>query len=406
MHNGRIFGFSQKQGKLAVTEITIKSGTPGRAEHASVLTDFAISGGNLACCSLGPGILLMWGNRSKAFAALLDVEGETLESWALHFTRLSVRGDLTWADTPFLCQISETRAALYFYKKEGLWCCDTDDNSLVVGKLTGWTPLAQGFAGVPVCLPDGKLVIAGSLPGSPDSAGLAILAVDSKGRYGKMGYAVLGHRWHWVSTVLVWERFLVGFGGWNGGCLNSLWVFDVHDRKGCMVAKGPEWHPPDRLPLLAVVGDKLCVIGGYNSTVISAMTLEGLEEGLSNGDVQKAFRSMRRDMLPVPVEDERSDDGVAHGCFQEEPPHYSVSSSPCAALSLMEEAVQVSAKEMVDKCLDVDFGGLGDLDPLSRLCSIGAHFARDSLESSSASTSASGAEGSFSEGLVSARRAE
>ena len=142
-HKGRVFHFSQRAAKLRVTEVLLGD----RVEFVEVQTDVRCKTSNdkvIGCCSLDGRILVMSGRKSDLFAALVNVDEGKLSAETIHVISLKVKGKISWAGVPFLCQVSEDRALLYLNPQRRMWYCDVKGCDINLRKLSTQMPAKGG----------------------------------------------------------------------------------------------------------------------------------------------------------------------------------------------------------------------------------------------------------------------
>jgi len=92
-----------------------------------------------------------------------------------------------------------------------------------------------------------------------------------------------------VSTILIKERFVVGFGGWHGDDVDEMRIFDLRTHKVSSMKKDGEWHPGGRWPVLAVRDEEVYVIGGERTTAVHCLSFSALSQLIEQGGVRSAF---------------------------------------------------------------------------------------------------------------------
>lgn len=110
----------------------------------------------------------MAGEEGSVFAALVEVDEGRLSKETVQITTLAVNGDKEWPDQPFLCQVSESWALLYFDSRNSMWYCDVAGRKLTMRKLRTTMPAHWGFRALPIYLSNQKLLVAGAYPESAD----------------------------------------------------------------------------------------------------------------------------------------------------------------------------------------------------------------------------------------------
>jgi len=320
-HGDRVFHFSEDERKLVVTECSLGD----RVETARTVIDMVcIPGADncIACCSFNDDILVFAGKKNQVFAGFIKTPKVKQPGHPIRLERFLVQMDADCPPQPFLCQVTETAALLYFYRQSKMWICQITSGPLptmlvqtLIEKLPSW----RGFNAVPICLPDRRVLA----PGPLSSSGLSIFATRGGPPFLKLG-EVPGVAREATSLILVGTRFVVGFGGWNGSPLAELCVFDLQTQKGSCVKRGGDWHPPDWAVPLAVWQNTLYLIGGWNCTSIYSIRLAVLADLIEDEDVRSAFRASQHlgeSRLPLCVRDPDPDLGRGMtelgGCFLE-----------------------------------------------------------------------------------------
>lgn len=248
----------------------------------------------ISCSVLGESILVMAGRGRKVCAALVRVAGGPLVEGSCSVTELTVKGRIGWHREPFLAGFSERQALLYFAGQRNLWRCTVNGTDLVLEELATRSPPRYGFVTVPLCLPEGKLVVAGSLPCSTD---ITVISLGEEPVFQKASTIPTVKASH-VSTVLVRDRFLIGFGGLCGlpellgRCQDDLWIADLRTGLSSGVRRKGAWHPRAYLTPLAVQGDVLCLLGGSVTRAISSIPLSVLASLILNPRVRRTFRAV------------------------------------------------------------------------------------------------------------------
>jgi len=285
--HGRVFNFSSDSGKLRITELILGDDVRYRSVtiEAGCQTEYDW---HVACCSLGQHILVMAGEGGNVFAALVDIDGGQLSESKIHMTELIVEGDDDWIYWPFLCSVSESRALLYFDEGYSLRYCDIKDQVVTMRKFSTYMSADGEFRTLPLCLPDGKLLVAGKYP---CSRSITLISGDAKPQFERIGE--IPGRWRYrVSTVLLGERFVIGFGGKNKTPLDDLWIFDIKTRKGSPVTKKEAWHQPDYSATLAVQDNALYLVGGWYTTSVHCISLQALSELIVDVTFQSTFQTV------------------------------------------------------------------------------------------------------------------
>jgi len=231
--------------------------------------------------------LVTAGERKRDFAALVDVGGTPLSLEEVQVGVLTIVGDAQCPATAFLCPISETRVLMYSNKQDGMWYCDITGTLMTLKKLSTTMPASQGFCAVPLRLPDGELLVAGARPWSRQ---LTLLSVDEEPTFKVIGN-ISGRARCYASTILLGERLVVGFGGYNGAALDDLWIFDIQTRKSCQVGRYGEWPSAAWSVPMTVRGGSLYIFGWRQDQEIHSITFTDLFELIPDDAIRTAFYS-------------------------------------------------------------------------------------------------------------------
>lgn len=279
-YKGRVFYFSHESGMLSLTELvlgdTVTSQKVVMAVHCKTTNNSCIS-----CCIFEGRILLLSGWCDDVFAAIVDVDNGRLTEAAIHIVELTLVNKMTWMYWPFLCQISDSKVLLYFINKSFMWYCHIEAKTIAFQKLATAAPPDRGFCLLPLRLPDGRLLVAGSDPQSTD---ITLISPDSEPSFEKIGH-IPGRPRQSTSIILLENRFVVGFGGVSDVLLNDLWIFDVHTRRSSTVRRCGKWHPCDICVALVRQGDKIYFIGA----TISFLQLSLLSKMIQDHALRHAF---------------------------------------------------------------------------------------------------------------------
>jgi len=289
-HQGRLFHFSPDDWKLRVTELILGE----KLQHWGLTFcidcksnyDFRIG-----CCSIGQSILVMGGDGGNVFAAIVWVSSDSPGDMNFFVTQITVNGDLRWKNDPLLCGVSDNRALLYFGGEKTMYYCDIEGFIVTMRKLATETPAAEGFATLPIRLPNDKLLVAGACPQTND---IILISCGDEPALEKVG-EIPGEAKSMLSTVPLGDRFVVGFGGMGESPSDDLWVFDLQTHKGSFVAKGQEWAPISALIPIVVHDDTLYFIceSAYS------LSLRALSHRILCGVVRPAFCFWLGVSLPI-----------------------------------------------------------------------------------------------------------
>lgn len=281
-HQGRVFNFFPRSGRLRVTEVLLGESVRCRdvltAAKCKVPYDF-----NIACCSMGGYILLLAGQGRRSFAFRIEVDGGELSLSTVHLAKLKLRMKRKWPSWAYLCPISEDRALLCFHWQDGMWCCEVREGALSMRLLATEMPTGRGFETVPIPVPGGRLLAAGAFPYSRD---ITLITPGDGLAFEKIG-EIPGLARDVTSLVSFGQRFVLGFGGWNNTSahLGDLWVFDLETRRSSSVRKRGQWPPGGELVPLAVRDATLYLIGRS----IHSLALPALAPLISSPILRSAF---------------------------------------------------------------------------------------------------------------------
>lgn len=228
-------------------------------------------------------------------AALILIDKGKLSKSAIHITALTVQDDTLWSSTPYLCQVSETRALLYLEGQRQLWYCDLTGTNLATQKLEAQMPTISGFCTLPIALPGGELLVQGARPCSKDIWKIVTAGEPQFKTIAQMPGPVRES----PSSILIGKRFVLGFGGFSTNITASdkknfeplrddLWVLDLQTSRGSEVRKDGAWHPESKLTALAIRDNVLYLIG----TRVSYISLASLSNLIQDDDIKSEFSAL------------------------------------------------------------------------------------------------------------------
>jgi len=315
---GRVFNFAaDDQRKLVVGEVFLGEEVEVRRVGTGVKCKCS-SSRFFSCCPLGDKVLVMAGEQyaTEFFCALVSIDPGELTQESIHIEEKKVSGWESYGLGPVLVQISEDRVWASFDLSDEIWIGKLKGDELVMTKHPDQLPVEEGFGALPLRFPDGKFLAAGGLPSSTD---ITIITPGEHFSFEKIG-DIPGEERDSVSTILIKERFLVGFGGWDDDDVDGMWIFDLKTHKASLVTNEGKWHPGGPWPFMAVKDNILYIIGGYNSTNAHSITLQHLSELIQDLDLQGAFqRTLGLDLRRYPAdrEEDRELRGMRDlgGCF-------------------------------------------------------------------------------------------
>ena len=278
LYKGKILHFSLNGSVLSVSEVILH----GRNKNlVTVCAGVKINPGYFGCCLLGDRVLVMSGADRKVSAAPITVDQGRTSEKTVHATALIVAGDVRWTDTPYLCQVSESRALLCI-RGSSVYYCEAGGDTLTLHKLATKAPTKWGFDCLPIRLSDGKLLLAGSYPESTD---ITLITCGEEPRFEKIG-DIPGVERSSPSMALVAERFVLGFGGWGSRVpLDDLWIFDLQTRRASIIWEVEEWVDSSNRPVLFLKDERLWILG----PTVAAITLSLISQRIDDDEIRKAF---------------------------------------------------------------------------------------------------------------------
>jgi len=284
-----VFNFAvDGPGKLVVSEIFL--GEKVRTSRVATERNCKCSKCyHTSCCPLGDKILVMAGERNATdfFCALVSIDPGELNGKSIHLEEKRVIGWESYRCGPFLVQISENKVWASFYYSDEMWIGELKGDEVIMAKHQDKLPMAKGFGAPPLRLPDGRLLIAGECPICTD---IILITQGEHFSFEKIG-DVPGEGGYGASTILIKERFVVGFGGRNRKPIDDMWIFDLQTKEASPVTKGGKWHPATPWPFLAVKEGILYIVGGNNNTAAHSTTLQHLSELIQDLDFQPVFQA-------------------------------------------------------------------------------------------------------------------
>jgi len=297
--HGRVFNFAANQGKLVVSELFL--GDEVRVKEVNTGVDCKCNSSRFfSSCLFGDKILVMVGKRNATdfFCALVSVDPGELTKASIHIDEKKVIGWESYRSDPYLVQISENKVWVSFDDSNEIWIEEIKGDELVMTKHPDQLPVEEGFNTVPLRLADDRFLAAGGCPSSTD---ITLITPGEHFSFEKIG-DMPGEGKDGVSTILIEERFVVGFGGWNMGDVNDLWIFDLQTHKASGVAKEGEWHPAVSRPFLTIKDGILYILSGEDDIAIHSITLQCLSELIQDLDIQEGFqRELSLELRRYPV---------------------------------------------------------------------------------------------------------
>jgi len=294
IYRGRVLRFSFEKRGLEVIEAVI--GDTVRRVVA------AIGGGPpmgyVSCCTLGESVLLIGmtldtntGSLSP-IAAMATVEDGPLRDSGLEFHWLKFEGaGGIPMQMPFLRSVSGTGVLMVLMGFPDLLYIDVQGDTASLRQLAVEGPHpANGFASLPIRLPDGSFLVAGGV----GSAGVFVLKPNDRctGIISSRIADMPGDARFGTTPVLIGERFVAGFGGCSGSSsTDKLWILDLETRKISLVRKEGKWHAPTCMAVLVVKEGVLYIFGGQKNVITHSISLNALSKLIEDDEVRTAFQA-------------------------------------------------------------------------------------------------------------------
>jgi len=287
-HEGRVFHFSQEQKKLCVTEIILGPRLKVRSINTGI--DCEIDEDQfISCCSFGDKILVIAGSAlyHAAFCALVSIGSGDLSKESIHIEEKVVQQPDKWAAWQSLAQISETEVWIRERCAIGIWVLEIKGQE-VNKKIHPLRDVAVNeFRIGPLRVPGGRLL---GMGGGFKSKDIALINPADQFSIEEIGN-LLNKREHGVSVVLLKERFVIGFGGYNGvEYQDDMWIFDMQTHITSAVRKEGDWPPTDPSLSMVVRGQALYALGGGDTTNARYLSFEALSCLIEKSDMRYAFR--------------------------------------------------------------------------------------------------------------------
>lgn len=286
-YNGRLLHFSSSGSQFLISEVVFHSGGKNRLTY---FTEVECIGTEVACCRFRDGFLMMGGANNSVYAALVTIADGRLSSETVHTTALGVRPLITWRTLSFLVQIAENTVFLHSSGiTSTMWSCRIKGNMVELTELSLQVRGGEGFGVLPIRLPDGGLLFAGSaLP----STELVRVFFDNGIRSESIG-TIPGVKRLGPSMIVLANRFILGCGGYYEDSLDDLWIFDLSTQKASIIWEEAGWVPGSLRSLLFIEGERLFVITGN----IFVIPFARISERIDDNEVRAAFCEVLR--LPL-----------------------------------------------------------------------------------------------------------
>jgi len=300
---GRVFHLHVSSHKLVITEIW----PDGDIETRSVTTEGRFSSSsewthNLGACAFNGKIFVMMYDSSgdeKTVAAIVDPreQGGDRIRGPIHPKRLKLQGhSFTTKNWRFLVQYDDSRILLATYENAAVYTLSIDAEAATCTFKKYGEPMPDGmqFTTGLLAVP-GRHVIAvgGTILGSNSDHRRVITVMTPKDdtiEY-ELRTDVEGlKRRCQTSLLLLYNRFILGFGGWRDEYLKDMFVYDLQTKSLSTVRSASSWHPGDSLSVLTVFGDTLYIIGGYKARSCYRIDLEDVFDAVRDKDISSALR--------------------------------------------------------------------------------------------------------------------
>lgn len=286
-HGGRVFNLLADEHRIVLTEILMNA--EARCRPIEKHTDLSIDASAYACCSVGDRFLLLAGSAEGdgVSALAFTVRDGPLKEDQVDMQELHIETDeeLSWRWYPFAAFSPGSGVFLYFDESSDFWLGELVANGLRFRKSPVSLPTKWGFRTLPGLLPDGRFVVAGSDPRSTDIVAFPGAMAPSFEQIGSMP----GENRYGVATVVLKQRFLIGWGGSTGNYSDDLWVLDLRTGRLSSVRQDEHWAPGDFWATLVLREEYLYLIGGYSGLSINRIALRDLRSLISDDDIRSAF---------------------------------------------------------------------------------------------------------------------
>jgi len=242
------------------------------------------------------------------FCAFVRIDPGELTQQSIHVEEKRVTGWKSYGLGPHLAQIAENKVWASFHNSDEIWIGELKGEEVVMTKHSDHLPTEEGFGAPPLRLPDGRLLAAG---GWPSSADITLITPGERFSFEKIG-DIPGEGRYCVSTTLIKERFVVGFGGWVGVHMDEMWIFDLQTKKASPVAREGDWHPVVSWPFLTIKDDILYIVGGQKTQSVHSITFQNVSDLIQELDFQPIFQRALG-LKPRRYPADRTDNGEFRG---------------------------------------------------------------------------------------------
>jgi len=289
-YRGRIFNFvSDYHGELLVRELLL--GDEVEVKEVDTGVDWKCR--RLCFLSHRPfndKILLMAGedHATDFFCALVSVDPGDLTKDSIHIEEKNAREFDSYSPGYSPIPPTEGRARSPFDDSNEMRADKSNGNEVAKtrhhnGLPDGWMDCTPSLR-----LPDGRLLLAG---GWPYSTQITLVTPGEQLSLEKIGN-IPGEGRRFASTILINERFVVGFGGqFIDIRMDDMWIFDLKTRRSSRVTKRGEWHPASQWCALVVRDDNLYILGGDETASAHCLSFSTLVRLIPCGRVRCAFCS-------------------------------------------------------------------------------------------------------------------
>ena len=201
--------FSTSGNRLRVVETALGEKVTKTEVDTDVNIEIAGSCYSTCCLVDDRALVMVVGCDAKnVFSAIVSVGPGELNRESIHVEVLEVKGLEFWSRCPYLAQIGENRVWASFADSDEVWFCEIKASAIEWTKSEAKLPTIYGFGTLPLRLPDGRFLAAGTDPHSTD---IYAITPGDELSFEKVGNFPGAGRCR-VSTVLLGDRFVIGFG--------------------------------------------------------------------------------------------------------------------------------------------------------------------------------------------------
>jgi len=282
-YKDKLFNFVANRSELTITELSLESASTRRTNRVTVSRPVTC----VSCCSFGDEILLLGELKAESgfLCALVTIDSN---EWGTPYVRLKERvvtGLEEHEGTIFLAHFLKNNVWVSFVNSDEVWIGELIGGELAMTNYSTHQPVARGLSAPPLRLPEGTLLLAG---GNPLTNRLVLVSKVHPIWTSRIG-VIPGEGRYCVSTVLVKERFVVGFGGLASKAIDEMWILDLVTHETASVKKAGQWHPAAYWSVLTVNEDTLYIIGGRDALSIHSLPLSSLLDLIQDPRIRSAF---------------------------------------------------------------------------------------------------------------------